>query len=1330
MAFRERWRIRGLLATLSPLHIGSGKEVTDRNPMPRKKADSTVTDPIQVIETVVNHSKRPYLPGKSLKGVLRGHGERLVEGDARGLLLLEHLLGSRDMHADHAVGGLLEVRDAPLVKAPDELGPLTHVPGPYWDATRKTCVATSVRLERRTRTALEKCLFHTEYVPPDSQFELEFTGIGLEQTHVELLLAILEGFNPTAATPLQIGGDTANGWGRCHWELKELAQLGEKSAGSWLAAAMNGSPQTVGYQMCQPLKKTPQILLQRKGSEIADRWEKGQVQRPDQHLRITLALNFPEGLLVNDPSQVKDPADGDDITPDHLMRRDRHGQPLLPAQALRGAIRSQAERIVETVAADSVFSPNDLEVLFGSTAWQTPLSLTDFEVGKFGSPGHTQSREFVAIDRFTGGSAEGAKFNSQPIWRPTLTGTLAVDLSRIKVSQQERLLRLLMFVLRDLHEGDVAVGMGASKGWGTAKIVQFDPHLPQSASPSICQLLERGQAFFTAANEQPAPASTSGSQVAGSQQANQASRRTSQGSSDRFYNPFVFLPIAKASDEQWMPTKEIQPQNGGTNGAFAHVTHASYLARSGEQPVYSGRLICRVTTERPTIIGGEQEPDSQKGAALVKPYRLPDETLAIPGTTLRGLISFLAEAASGSSMRVLTDTPYSRRANAREPEDRLPVLGMIVCDQAGRRWIAPLSLPPVKPPRGSQSGSGPVRCRIPETQYGPDSFPPIYPILLKDYKHLHTDKNSHSPDCREYWYMEVPEDEAIGRWEGSGRDLQVVIPRPHVSRSKFITASDAAGRLIREEEFQGAGRGSENRYVRGVLRILGLELNERAGQLPTKKYELFLPLDPAFGDGDPESENYPKLDAEEACCRFEHLADERTRTDPDSSAPNTPLHQRLPFTLKGARRNGGNAGHNVRLRTGDVVYFRLANNGRVAAVAISSLWRCDLDDCYDFFRKSYGDWILPLGRRQGTDLSPVEQLFGVVEQRDRMDSTADPQRPGAYALASRVRFFDAVPPANADTSDWLTREVMLKTLNSPKLPCPTLYFEKVSQDRSGQNGFIDKQHLRPGQHRPLGRKVFLHGENASQPTWKTANEGDRPHLKMRATPLKVGAQFYFHVDFDNLTEQELSMLAYCLRPSGPFRHKLGLGKPLGLGSVRIDPFAVAYVNRQKRYHAADPFADPRYEATQVTEQAGSLGDLPDRYLEERLLLAENDASSAEYPTLPVLQDSYRQQCPEPVRKALDLVGDPEKIDLPVHYPQVIDAETPEGELFEWFVANDHYENQDHQKLHSLADGLTPLKRLPRRAGRGGRPGGRSGAGGSPRGGGRQGGRHNRDRRGH
>lgn len=67
-----------------------------------------------------------------------------------------------------------------------------------------------------------------------------------------------------------------------------------------------------------------------------------------------------------------------------------------------------------------------------------------------------------------------------------------------------------------------------------------------------------------------------------------------------------------------------------------------------------------------------------------------------------------------------------------------------------------------------------------------------------------------------------------------------------------------------------------------------------------------------------------------------------------------------------------------------------------------------------------------------------------------------------------------------------------------------------------------------------------------------------------ATCIKENTEFKSRIRFDNLSPKELGCLLFVLKlPEGCF-HKIGMGKPLGLGSVKIEPELVI-INREERY---------------------------------------------------------------------------------------------------------------------------------------------------------------------
>src|SRR5690606_29120848 len=75
---------------------------------------------------------------------------------------------------------------------------------------------------------------------------------------------------------------------------------------------------------------------------------------------------------------------------------------------------------------------------------------------------------------------------------------------------------------------------------------------------------------------------------------------------------------------------------------------------------------------------------------------------------------------------------------------------------------------------------------------------------------------------------------------------------------------------------------------------------------------------------------------------------------------------------------------------------------------------------------------------------------------------------------------------------------------------------------------------------------------------------DTQHTLIR--PVKAGVTFAGRIHFENLTELELGALLHALELSEGCCHRIGMGKPLGLGSVRIS-VRLKTVDRAARYRA-------------------------------------------------------------------------------------------------------------------------------------------------------------------
>lgn len=459
-----RWRIWGTLSTTTPLHIGNGNTTTRPKTLVSDKIDPTTKEKkdIEISAVVTTGEHKPaYIPGSTIKGNMRGWMKQAGVDDK----IMEQIFGSDDMKKTDAVGGKAEFHDAFITKnltfsETDEKEP------PYWCARRQTAVNVSVTINRQTGTAKEKRLFHEEYVPPAVEFGLVITGLGLTIVEVAHLLHALEkGSARDADIPLSLGAGTGDGYGRFSWQLTGVKELQDNGIKQWI---QDGG------------KEAGAEIITKYGTayKLTDFTSPG-YNRIQAYLPIKITLNFSGSFLVNDPSRVVESVDPSRKTADHLPRLDHKGHPFFPSSAFRGAFRSQAERIINTVGG-KVCRVDDLEKgckpvsdiseieklcrackVFGASGWKTVIDIAPFDLKPNLREKFTQ--DFIAVDRFTGGVKPGAKFDAESILDPQFTSTLKIDLKHIQPWE----IGLLALLLRDLEEGDITFGFGASKGYGS-----------------------------------------------------------------------------------------------------------------------------------------------------------------------------------------------------------------------------------------------------------------------------------------------------------------------------------------------------------------------------------------------------------------------------------------------------------------------------------------------------------------------------------------------------------------------------------------------------------------------------------------------------------------------------------------------------------------------------------------------------------------------------------------------------------------------------------------------------------------------------------------------
>ncbi|MFQ5741492.1 MAG: RAMP superfamily CRISPR-associated protein [Acidobacteriota bacterium] len=508
----RRYKISAELVAQTPLHIGSGREMSlkideDSGQETRLEDEEEKIKVVKVQGVAKDAAGRPYLPGSTLKGCLR----ELAEKWRLSKEIRDQLLGCPPPEREGATpgqedkdpgwGGRL-VFAAAFLKEASPTPPLFQSENPplWWDGERFTYVMAGVALDRVTRTARRHKLFHYEVVPKGSRFWMEICTDGPSDRELGTFLAFLEAIRKSS---LVLGGHWAQGFGRLHLgEIKVHGIRTEEEARQWLAGPAAG------------FEGLPEL-----SPETLEALPAGEWVRPDEvseKLELEVVLQFEGPFLINDPTRpTRSAGEGEGAAHHYLESTD--GAILLSSSSFRGALRSQAERIARTMAPagarrnggatssrrlrppcyiddpqlackpvtrmtavperegeekkeeegtrDAVENLCLTCRLFGASGWRSPLEIPDFFPLE---EGEELEQELVAIDRFTGGAAPGKKFNARYRFKPCLKGRIGIDLARIDAGHAG----LLVLGMRDLIEGDIQFGLGRGKGFGacTARI--------------------------------------------------------------------------------------------------------------------------------------------------------------------------------------------------------------------------------------------------------------------------------------------------------------------------------------------------------------------------------------------------------------------------------------------------------------------------------------------------------------------------------------------------------------------------------------------------------------------------------------------------------------------------------------------------------------------------------------------------------------------------------------------------------------------------------------------------------------------------------------------
>ena len=171
------------------------------------------------------------------------------------------------------------------------------------------------------------------------------------------------------------------------------------------------------------------------------------------------------------------------IKAEQLQHRGKDGQTeyyIIPGTSLKGVLRHQAIKILQRLGQEQRL----LDDLLGSASKKTKsrLIVNEVHIDKHaGVHEHLQARN--SVDRFTGGVMPGKLFGENPIWQDKaekfpLKLHLEVKPDRATGKQRSWDLGLLMFLIKDLSLGHIALGGEKSIGRGTLKghkaVIHYD----------------------------------------------------------------------------------------------------------------------------------------------------------------------------------------------------------------------------------------------------------------------------------------------------------------------------------------------------------------------------------------------------------------------------------------------------------------------------------------------------------------------------------------------------------------------------------------------------------------------------------------------------------------------------------------------------------------------------------------------------------------------------------------------------------------------------------------------------------------------------------------
>ncbi len=398
---REKILVKGKVRALTPLLIGSG---TSEN-----------TD----MDVIRDKDGKPYIPATSLVGVLRSETLFIRENEESGY---RAFWGERDSGQSCICCSDMELEDG---------------------TGAEPVIRNGIRIDTTTGMVRDKGKYDFETIPSGSvfSFEMEIEGTygnsAFCRKMAGTILSLLE-------QGVSIGAKISSGLGRIKL-IEKAACIYDLAKKEDVVAWLNNGD--------MPREDSAKLL----GETL--------LTGKKDVFRISVDLEIKNSLLVR--SYSSDPSSADAI---HIKEAGRN---ILPGTSIKGALRARAERIVNTVFTDRAQANEFMDALFGFVDEEnyregknSPLA-SSFIVEEIPVEEVLDSevQHRIKIDRFTGGTIEGALMESVPLF----TREGATNLKNFSITIKNALdsqKGLALLLLKDLWTSDLPIGGEKSIGRG------------------------------------------------------------------------------------------------------------------------------------------------------------------------------------------------------------------------------------------------------------------------------------------------------------------------------------------------------------------------------------------------------------------------------------------------------------------------------------------------------------------------------------------------------------------------------------------------------------------------------------------------------------------------------------------------------------------------------------------------------------------------------------------------------------------------------------------------------------------------------------------------